>query len=81
MTWVMWCCSTPVTRWLNLAVVWESALLLAIVYLPPLQVPFGTFALSAQDWILIVGLSLTVVPVLELVTWMVRRGWLRPAER
>ncbi|HET9020738.1 MAG TPA: cation-translocating P-type ATPase [Ornithinibacter sp.] len=66
-------------RWLNLAVVWESALLLAITYVPPLQEAFGTFALSLQDWLLILGLALTVVPVLELIKWMVRRGWLREA--
>ena len=68
-------------RWLNLAVVWESALLLAIIYVPPLQEAFGTFALTEQDWLLILGLTLTVLPVLELVKWMVRRGWLRAAER
>ena len=50
-----------------------------IIYVPLLHEPFGTFALSLQDWILILGLALTVVPVLELSKWMERRGWLREA--
>ena len=67
-------------RWLNLAVLWEVALLVAVVHLPPLQGPFDTFGLSPMDWLLVVGLSLSVMPVLELVKWMVRRGWLDTAE-
>lgn len=63
-------------RWLNLALLWEAALLCAIIYLPVLQGPFGTFGLSVTDWLVVVGLSATLVPVLELVKWMVRRGWL-----
>ncbi|MFP5415484.1 MAG: cation-translocating P-type ATPase, partial [Actinomycetes bacterium] len=63
-------------RWLNLAVVWEACLLIAIVHVPLFQGPFGTFALSLTDWLLVVGVALTVMPVLELVKWMVRRGWL-----
>jgi len=67
-------------RWLNLAILWEAALLTAIIYVPALQEPFGTVGLSAGDWLLVAGLSLTVMPVLELVKWMVRHGWLT-AER
>jgi Ca2+-transporting ATPase len=63
-------------RWLNLAVVWESALLVAIVYVPPLQEAFGTFALALADWVVVLVLAVSVVPVLELVKWTVRRGWL-----
>ena len=63
-------------RWLNLALLWEAALLCAIIYLPVLQGPFGTFGLSVTDWLVVVGLSASLVPVLELVKWMVRRGWL-----
>ena len=61
-------------RWLNLAVLWETALLLLVVYHPFLQHPFGTVDLSAFDWLVIVAASLTVVPVLELVKWQIRRG-------
>jgi Ca2+-transporting ATPase len=62
-------------RWLNMAVLWELVLLCAIIYVPFLQGPFGTFALTRADWALTVGLSFTVVPVLEIVKWMARRGW------
>ncbi|HRO62137.1 MAG TPA: cation-translocating P-type ATPase C-terminal domain-containing protein, partial [Burkholderiaceae bacterium] len=62
-------------RWLNLAVLWELALLGLIVYLPFLHEPFGTFDMRASDWALAAGLAVTVVPVLEAVKWMTRRGW------
>ncbi|MHB9023123.1 MAG: cation-translocating P-type ATPase [Armatimonadota bacterium] len=62
-------------RWLNIAVLWELALLVLIVYLPILQVPFGTYTLPLTDWFIVVGASLTISPVLELVKWMLRRGW------
>jgi Ca2+-transporting ATPase len=61
--------------WLNLAVLWELALLIMIVHAPPLHKPFGTFSLSPMDWAIVIGLSLTVSPVLELAKWMERRGW------
>jgi Ca2+-transporting ATPase len=62
-------------KWLNRAIVWEIGLLLLIIYLPALHEPFNTFSLPLMDWLIILGLSLTVVPVLELVKWMERRGW------
>jgi Ca2+-transporting ATPase len=62
--------------WLNLAVLWELALLALILYVPALHRPFGTFSLSPTDWAIVFGLSLTILPVLELVKWMERRGWL-----
>ena len=58
-------------RWLNLAILWEFVLLALIIYLPFLRVPFGTFSLPLIDWVIIVGLALTVSPVLELAKWMV----------
>jgi Ca2+-transporting ATPase len=62
-------------RWLNLAILWELVLLVLIIYLPFLRVPFGTLSLSLVDWMIIVGLALTVSPVLELAKWTERRGW------
>jgi P-type Ca2+ transporter type 2C len=38
-----------------------------------LHKPFGTFALSAADWLVILLCSGTVLPVLELAKWLVRR--------
>ncbi len=60
-------------RWLNLAILWELLLLLVIVYLPPLQAPFATFALSAIDWAVIAVISFSVVPALEMVKHLSRR--------
>ncbi len=61
-------------KWLNIAILWELALLAFVVYLPVLHEPFGTFALPLIDWLIIVGLSVTVVPVLETVKWLQRRN-------
>ncbi len=57
-------------------IVWELTLLPLIVYVPVLHQPFGTFSLPLQDWWIILVLAASVVPVLELAKWMVRRGWL-----
>ncbi|MGE0392722.1 MAG: HAD-IC family P-type ATPase, partial [Vicinamibacterales bacterium] len=62
-------------RWLNLAVGWELVLLAAVIYAPFLHEPFGTFSFTWADWALTAGLALTVVPVLDTVKWMERRGW------
>ena len=61
-------------RWLNLAVGWELVLLSVIVYAPFLQEPFGTFRFAWTDWALTAALAFTVVPVLEAVKWLERRG-------
>jgi Ca2+-transporting ATPase len=63
-------------RWLNMAVAWELALLVVVIYVPFLQGPFGTFAMSWSDWALTVTLALTIVPVLESVKWLERHGYL-----
>jgi Ca2+-transporting ATPase len=62
-------------RWLNLAILWEVLLLGAIMYVPILQEAFGTYALSPGGWLVLVGASASVVPVLETAKWMERRGW------
>ena len=61
-------------KWLNIAIAWEFALLLAILYVPFLQNLFDTFALSAVDWGIIAAAAFTVVPALELTKWLERRG-------
>jgi Ca2+-transporting ATPase len=61
-------------RWLNLAILWEVAILLCVLYLPLLQEPFGTYALPARDWLIILPAALTILPVLELAKWLERRG-------
>ena len=62
-------------RWLNLAVGWEVILLIAIVYVPLFQTALGTFNLTAADWALVGGLAFSIVPVIEAVKAMARRGW------
>ena len=64
------------TELLNLAIVWELLLLSLIVYLPFLQAVFRTHALSLADWSAAVIVAASVLPVLELGKWAVRRGWL-----
>ena len=69
--------SSPFSNmWLNLAIVWELALLALIIYVPFLQKTFGTYGLQLIDWVIIAGLALTVSPILELAKWMERKGWL-----
>jgi P-type Ca2+ transporter type 2C len=63
-------------HWLNLAIVWELALLGVIIYVPWLQKPFATFGFTVSDWLLVVTLAGTVVPVLEAMKWIGRQGWL-----
>ncbi|WP_322486906.1 cation-translocating P-type ATPase [Chloroflexus sp.] len=60
-------------RWLNLAILWELLLLAGVVYLPFLHEPFGTFPLSLNDWLIVVLVALTVVPVLEAAKWVLRQ--------
>jgi Ca2+-transporting ATPase len=62
-------------RWLNLAVGWELVLLAAIVYVPFFQPAFGTFSLTPADWLRVGALAFSIVPVIEAVKWMARRGW------
>jgi len=42
---------------------------------PILHDAFGTFYLPLVDWAIVLGLALTVSPVLEVAKWMERRGW------
>lgn len=62
-------------KWLNLAIAWELALMVLILYVPFLQGLFGTFPLTALDWAIVVGGAATIVPVLETAKWMERKGW------
>ncbi|MDO8468972.1 MAG: cation-translocating P-type ATPase [Candidatus Peribacter sp.] len=63
-------------RWLNIAIFSEILLLIATVYWPLLQQPFGTFAVTMKDWTIILVLAASVIPVLETGKWMIRRGML-----
>ena len=52
-------------RWLNLAILWELALLVLVVNVDFLQDAFGTTGLSAGEWALALAAASTIVPVLE----------------
>lgn len=61
-------------RWLNLAIAWELALLVAVIYIPFFQRALGTYSLTFQDWALIVLTAASIVPVLEIMKAFRRRG-------
>ncbi len=63
-------------KWLNIAMIWELLLLLLVVYVPVLHEPFNTFALTSEDWLVILPVAITIIPVLEIGKWFVRKGWL-----
>jgi len=60
-------------KWLNLAILWELILLALILYVPVLEMTFGTVALPVRDWLIIVAAALTVSPVLEFTKWIERK--------
>jgi Ca2+-transporting ATPase len=60
-------------RWLNLAIVWELALVILVVNVPFLQEAFGTTSLSLTAWLTVTGAAFTIVPVLELAKYTLRR--------
>ena len=62
-------------KWLNIAILWELLLLAAVVHVPFLHAPFGTYSLTLADWAIVVLLASTVSPVLEAAKWFERRGW------
>ncbi|MFO1418036.1 MAG: cation-translocating P-type ATPase [Methylotetracoccus sp.] len=67
-------------RWLNLAIVWELGLLVSLLYVPPLQRLFGTVPLDLNDWAVLAASAFSIVPLLELVKWTLRRAAARRAE-
>jgi Ca2+-transporting ATPase len=62
-------------KWLNMAILWELALLALIVYAPFMHTAFNTFSLPLNDLIIVAVLAFTVIPVLETAKWMERKGW------
>lgn len=59
-------------KWLNLAIVWELALLALVVHLPVLHSPFGTRSLTLTEWLVTLALSATIIPVLEIAKKLTR---------
>ena len=67
-------------RWLDLAVLWEVGLLVAVVNVPFLQRALGTTSLAPADWALVAAAAFSIAPVLEATKWAARRGWLGPLD-
>ena len=53
---------------------WELLLLLVIIYVPYFHKAFGTFSLTLADWGLALVLAASIVPAVEAVKWMARKG-------
>jgi Ca2+-transporting ATPase len=60
-------------KWLNLAILWETALLVFILCFEPLHEPFGTTHLSREDWLIAAIPALSITPVFELTKWIEAR--------
>lgn len=60
-------------RWLNLAVLWEVALLVAVVNLVSLHPAFGIVLLPWWDWVILTAAAFSIVPVMEVAKFAVRR--------
>lgn len=64
---------TFANRWLNWAVLSGAVLVIPIIYLPVLQKPFSVTVLHWQEWLLVFCVALTMIPVLEIVKFIIRR--------
>jgi Ca2+-transporting ATPase len=67
-------------KWLNLAIAWELLLLAFILYFEPLERVFGTAALGTRDLVIAACVAVTILPVLELGKWFIRRSDRRAAQ-
>jgi len=60
-------------RFLIVSVLISLAMMVAVIEWDPLAALFHTTPLRWQDWLLATGLALTLLPVVELTKWWVRR--------
>jgi Ca2+-transporting ATPase len=59
--------------WLNLAVVCELFLLVAFIEMPVLEPILGTVHLTRDHWLLAIVGAASIIPVLEIGKWVLRR--------
>ena len=59
-------------KWLNLSIISQIVLMLAVFYVPFLQSAFGTYPLSGTEWLLVILVSATIFPVLEISKAIIR---------
>ena len=60
-------------RFLIVSVVISLGMMVAVIEWDPLANLFHTTPLHWQDWLLAVGLALSLLPVVELTKWVIRR--------
>ncbi len=60
-------------KWLNLAVLSQIVLLWAIVEVPLFNTLFNTFPLTLSEWLIVILISGTIFPVLEIGKFFIRR--------
>ncbi|MCK9374860.1 MAG: HAD-IC family P-type ATPase [Syntrophobacterales bacterium] len=60
-------------RLLLISVTLSTIMLTAVIYWPPLTRLFHTFPLHLRDWLIAVGLGLSIFPVVEVTKWIIRR--------
>jgi Ca2+-transporting ATPase len=66
-------------RFLILSVIASLGMMVAVIEWDPLAYLFHTTPLAWQDWLLAAGLSLTLIPIVELTKWLIgRQGRHRP---
>ena len=63
----------PAVVIISLAIIWELMLLSLLIYVPTLEEAFGTYDLPLYESLLVIGPAFSVVPVLEVAKWLVRR--------
>jgi Ca2+-transporting ATPase len=61
-------------RLLIISVTLSTSMLAAVIYWPPLAELFHTAPLGWRDWLLAAGLGLTILPVVEVAKWVIRRS-------
>ncbi len=65
-------------KWLNLSIIANVVLMWVIVEVPFFNGIFNTFPLSLSEWVLVIALSATIFPVLEIgklfIRWQERRS-------
>jgi len=60
-------------RYVNLGILAEIVIILALVYLPPLQRIFGTEPFAPRYWLLLLPVPAALFLLEELRKWIVRR--------
>lgn len=53
----------------------SAAIHLVSVLVPSLNDVFKTYPLSGVEWLMLIGLSAAIVPAIEILKWLQRKGW------